>query len=492
MTETPAESTESELYRDGLRGRAWRFARRWSSNAAGRSSFPLLVVVSLFLSLSWLGVFRVLPDMARLAHDGALGRGGACRALSAALLPPAVGRRDRPPHRARQRARPYAGAGADRPAERQGRAPSPRRLWREHQRRMARKPRRRRRRPAAHRAFPSATPGACAPPQRCCWSTAFAFSFGPLGGRVADGFQAHGRLGDHPAAHRRLGDAARLYRQGAGVPHRATANAGRRTARSPCPRAATCRCASPAGRARRRWSSPTQPGRCATIEAARRRPADPAKPAPTGAAGEQRPAVRRQAHRRRHAVAEIRRPGASAWAFAVTPDKPPVIRFSGEPKRAANGALRTRLRDRGRLRRGVRRGRFRSLTKSRRRTRTRSTRRPEMKLTLPRRGAKGPAAKTSRDLTEHVWAGSAHQADAEGDRRSRPGSGERDQDLHPAGAHLHQSARQGGRRAPQDLLARRQPQAGCARPDRRDHAAARGHDREPVALSRHHDRPHQA
>ena len=28
-----------------------------------------------------------------------------------------------------------------------------------------------------------------------------------------------------------------------------------------------------------------------------------------------------------------------AWAFAVTPDKPPVIRFSGEPKRAVNGAL---------------------------------------------------------------------------------------------------------------------------------------------------------
>ena len=29
-----------------------------------------------------------------------------------------------------------------------------------------------------------------------------------------------------------------------------------------------------------------------------------------------------------------------------------------------------------------------------------------MKLTLPRRGATTPAAKTSRDLTEHVWSGS--------------------------------------------------------------------------------------
>ena len=28
-----------------------------------------------------------------------------------------------------------------------------------------------------------------------------------------------------------------------------------------------------------------------------------------------------------------------SWAFTVIPDKPPVIRFAGEPKRAVNGAL---------------------------------------------------------------------------------------------------------------------------------------------------------
>ena len=27
------------------------------------------------------------------------------------------------------------------------------------------------------------------------------------------------------------------------------------------------------------------------------------------------------------------------WAFAITPDKPPTIRFVGEPKRAVNGAV---------------------------------------------------------------------------------------------------------------------------------------------------------
>ena len=39
------------------------------------------------------------------------------------------------------------------------------------------------------------------------------------------------------------------------------------------------------------------------------------------------------------------------------------------------------------------------------RTRARSMPAPEMPLSLPRRGAKGSAAKSTRDLTEHVWAG---------------------------------------------------------------------------------------
>ena len=72
-------------------------------------------------------------------------------------------------------------------------------------------------------------------------------------------------------------------------------------------------------------------------------PADPAKPAATGA----QPPPRQFAgklDRRRHAVAQVRRrPTSTSWAFAVIPDKPPVIRFSGEPKRAVNGTLELQL-----------------------------------------------------------------------------------------------------------------------------------------------------
>jgi uncharacterized protein (TIGR02302 family) len=83
-----------------------------------------------------------------------------------------------------------------------------------------------------------------------------------------------------------------------------------------------------------------------------------------------------------------------------------VIRFSGEPKRAANGALELAYEvedDYGAATAEAEfaldeapAGNARPLYKA-----------PEMKLTLPRRDAKGPAAKTSRDLTEHVWSGSS-------------------------------------------------------------------------------------
>ena len=148
MTETTAAETDlslsARLARTRLAVRAAMIVERgWPL------VLPLLVVVSLFLSLSWLGVFRILPDMVRLAAVAALGLAALGRALPAALLSPPFGRRDRPPHRARQQARPHARAGADRPAERQGqrlrrgavaRAPAA----------HGGEPRRRRRRPAAH------------------------------------------------------------------------------------------------------------------------------------------------------------------------------------------------------------------------------------------------------------------------------------------------------------------------------------------------------
>ena len=108
---------------------------------------------------------------------------------------------------------------------------------------------------------------------------------------------------------------------------------------------------------------------------------------------------------------------------------------------------------------------------------------PEMPLALPRRGAQAPAAKSTRDLTEHVWAGAEIKLtlkavdDAGHEARSETKT------FVAAGAAVLQSAGQGGDRAAPHPGARRQPEAARARPDGRDHAPAGRHVRQHVALS---------
>ena len=97
---------------------------------------------------------------------------------------------------------------------------------------------------------------------------------------------------------------------------------------------------------------------------------------------------------------------SQTWSFAVTPDHPPVIRFSGEPKRAANGALELAYEIEDDYGAASAEAEF-ALGEAPASNARPLYKAPEMKLTLPRRDAKGPAAKTSRDLTEHVWSGSS-------------------------------------------------------------------------------------
>ena len=125
MTERPTFSND--------RGLAGRLAL---SRLATRASMmvergwplllPLLIVASLFLSLSWLGVFRGCPDVARIGLVAAFGL-----AALAALYPLRFFRMPSPP-RSTAASRPptnccTAGAGADRPAERPRTAASRRR-----------------------------------------------------------------------------------------------------------------------------------------------------------------------------------------------------------------------------------------------------------------------------------------------------------------------------------------------------------------------------
>ena len=178
---------------------------------------PVLLIVALFVSLSWLGVFRLMPETARQAVAVLF----AVAAL-AALYPlrffrkPSTIEIDRRIERANKLQHNPVSVQSDRPSGRQASFADA--LWREHQRRMAEQlaavsgdlPRTR---------VPERDPWALRAAVALLFVVAFAFSFGPLGGKVARRLPPAGRARRHTAAHRRLGDAAGLYRQGADLPH---------------------------------------------------------------------------------------------------------------------------------------------------------------------------------------------------------------------------------------------------------------------------------
>ncbi|MER2634947.1 MAG: DUF4175 family protein, partial [Rhizobiaceae bacterium] len=96
---------------------------------------PLLLVGALFLSAAWLGLFRMLPDMARLALAGLFAIGAV-----AALYPlrffarPTWGEIDRRIERANALVHTPIQALSDKPSGRED--PFAAALWREHQRRL--------------------------------------------------------------------------------------------------------------------------------------------------------------------------------------------------------------------------------------------------------------------------------------------------------------------------------------------------------------------
>lgn len=152
---------------------------------------PLLIVIAIFLIISWAGLFRLMPDMARFAVAGVLGLAalGSLWPLRS-LRRPTDGEID---HRVET-----ANALVHRPVTTihdtvAGSANDPfaQALWREHQRRVAEglgklapgEPR---------TGVPARDPFALRAIPALALAAAFAFSFGPMGGRVTDIFSARG------------------------------------------------------------------------------------------------------------------------------------------------------------------------------------------------------------------------------------------------------------------------------------------------------------
>jgi uncharacterized protein (TIGR02302 family) len=398
MTERPTFSSD--------RGLAGRLAL---SRLATRASMmvergwplllPLVIVASLFLSVSWLGLFSRLPDMARIGLVAAFGVAalGALYPLRFFRLPGAA-EIDRRIEAANQLLHSPVLVQTDRPSGRESSFSQA--LWREHQKRMAGKlnslgadlPRTR---------VPERDPWGLRAVAALVLVTAFAFSFGPTGGRISDGFNAHGA---HDAVPPRIDAWVTPPAYTGKPPIFLTADANQATPTFTVPEGSDVSLRVTGGSGDETLGYADNNGNSRAID-----PAGPqvaAKPAASPAT----PSKVRQFTGKLTSDGTLTLTSGEdqlgRWAFAVIADKPPQIGFVGEPKRAANGAFELNYQIDDDYGAATAKAVF-ALADPQAPKAHPLYGPPEMPLSLPRRGGKSNAARTSKDLTEHVWAGSS-------------------------------------------------------------------------------------
>lgn len=359
---------------------------------------PLVIVASLFLSVSWLGIFSRLPDMGRIGLVAAFGV-----AALAALYPlrffrmPRAAEIDRRIEAANQLLHSPVLVQTDRPSGRESSFSQA--LWREHQKRMAGK---------------LDSLGADLPrtrvPERDRWGlravaalllvTAFAFSFGPSGGRIVDGFNAHSV---HDAVPPRIDAWVTPPAYTGKPPVFLTADVNQATPTFIIPEGSDVSLRVTGGSGEETLAYADKNGNSRAID-----PAGPQAPSAKPAANPATPSKVRQFTGKLTGDGTLTLTSGEdqlgRWAFSVMPDKPPQIRFVGEPKRAANGAFELNYQIDDDYGAANAKAVF-ALADPQAPNAHPLYGPPEMPLSLPRRGGKSNAARTTKDLTEHVWAG---------------------------------------------------------------------------------------
>ncbi|MET3661472.1 TIGR02302 family protein [Aquamicrobium ahrensii] len=358
---------------------------------------PLVLIAGLFVSLSWFGVFALLPEGLRVALAAvfALGALAALWPLRFLRLPKAaeIDRRIEAVNRLEHN--PLLTLD-DRPSG--ARTPFGEALWREHQKRMA----------ARLGRLDAAVPDARVP-ERDPWGlragvalllfTSFAFSYGPLGGRLSDPFQ--------PAAAREV-IAPRIDAWVTPPPYTGkapmflTADANRGVSTFTVPQDSTLSLRVTGGSGEETLSYAPSGRDAQAIEPAKAASGEAGAAPAAGNVRQFAGALTEDGELLLHSG----RQEIGRWGFSVTPDKPPVIRFAAEPKRAVNGTLELQYEIEDDYGAASARAGFEQAQAPAPNARPLYDE-PEMTLNLPRRGSKANAAKTSKDLTEHVWAGSS-------------------------------------------------------------------------------------
>ncbi len=360
---------------------------------------PLLIVVALFASLSWLGLFSRLPDTLRLGLVAVFGLGalGALYPLRFFRLPAptAVDRRIE-----------AANALLHTPVQVQteslsgGETDFSRALWHEHQKRMAARlermdadlPRPR---------VPERDPWGMRAAVALLLVVAFAFSFGSAGGRLGDGFRAAA----FPDAVPPRIDAWVTPPAYTGKPPIFLAAESGPSDIVNVPAGSEFSLRVTGGDADETLSYVDADGNSRDVAPSEGPASAEVRQASTAMAPS---AARQFAGKLTADGALVLKSGGDTelgrWAFAVTPDTPPTIRFVGEPKRAVNGTLELGYQiddDYGAASAGA----VFSLADAPAPNARPLYGPPDMPLTLPRRGGKANAARTTKDLTEHIWAG---------------------------------------------------------------------------------------
>jgi len=362
---------------------------------------PLLVVISLFVSLSWLGVFRILPELARFGLLGLF-----LISTLGALYPlrfyrqPTPAEIDRRIETASELPHTPVLVQTDRPSGEAGAFAQA--LWREHQRRMAEKladvgsdlPRTR---------VPERDPWALRAAAALLLVVAFAFSQSPFGGRIADAFRPGTVFDSIPP---RIDAWVTPPAYTGKAPLFLTADATSREATPftvPQGSEVSLRVTGGAGDETLSFTDSSGKTHEIPLQKAPGTAQQPASAATTSAGSAPRQfAGKLDAD----GVLSLGSGGSELrkWTFSITPDEPPTIRFLGEPKRAGNGALELNYEILDDYGAASAKAEF-ELADPQPTDAHPLYKAPELPLSLPRRGGDGKV-RLSRDLTGHPWAGS--------------------------------------------------------------------------------------
>ena len=393
----PAPPRSGQSQTNSRLGRAIARARWRMRTVAGAEQLlyraaPLAGVIALFFIFSWFGIFRMVPDWARIAMLVALGMGAVVSIWPLTRLvrsdPRGIDRRLEEKNRIAHQA---IGAQDDRLGNDD---PFARALWAEHQRRLANQigelstgtPRSR---------LPDRDPYGLRVAIALLLVTAFGYSFSGTSGRVSDAFTRHD---DINAADIRV-DAwisPPAYINAAPVFLTGQANRSDGPVRTVEGSEITVRVGSAPDKATISYSGAD----------GAENPIEPTAPGPTtgDTTSPLHSTVFTYKPRVDGTLSVETASGRMEFPIVITPDEPPVLAFTDEPRRAANGALELAYSitdDHGVV------GANAEIVPLEKQgpNAVPLYEAPEYKLTLPRRGAKDGEATASQDLTEHPLAG---------------------------------------------------------------------------------------